>query len=222
MSSNVSISADAAPANDSGSKPRRSVNRQCSSVVSGRGRASYATSASGLAMRRVPAVQHELVAVRVLEDRHVADAAVERRLVEVELDALRLELLLRRLDVRHPQRDRARVRPLERLADVLHLQEVEADVLAELILGEALLRVLDLRQAERLAVEALRPFHVRDRHRDEVGALDDQPTDPSIWSWISRFISTAYSSGSSFVIGSTKPLTIIALASDSVSPRDMR
>jgi hypothetical protein len=37
-----------------------------------------------------------------------------------------------------------------------------------------------------------------------------------------RFISTAYSSGSSFVIGSTKPDTIIALASASESPRDMR
>ena len=32
-----------------------------------------------------------------------------------------------------------------------------------------------------------------------------QPTEPSICSWIRRFISTAYSSGSSFVIGSTKP-----------------
>jgi hypothetical protein len=48
------------------------------------------------------------------------------------------------------------------------------------------------------------------------------PTDPSIWSWISRFISTAYSSGSSFVIGSTKPDTISAEASGSESPRDIR
>src|SRR4029077_11518378 len=109
----------------------------------------------------------------------------------------------------------------ERAADVLHLQEGEADVLAELVLGEALFRVLDLRQAERLAVEAPRPFHVRDRHRDEVGALDDQPTEPSIWSWISRFISTAYSSGSSFVIGSTQTPKIVALPPGSVSPRDI-
>ena len=49
-----------------------------------------------------------------------------------------------------------------------------------------------------------------------------QPTDPSICSWIRRFISTAYSSGSSLVIGSTKPETIIALASASERPRDMR
>ena len=39
-SSIVLISADAAPANDSGSKSRRSVKRQCSSVVSGIGSAS--------------------------------------------------------------------------------------------------------------------------------------------------------------------------------------
>src|SRR6266516_1192805 len=173
-------------------------------------------------MRRVPPVEHELVAVGVPEDRHVADAGVERRLAEVEDDALRLELFLPSSYVRHAQGDRRRVRPLERTADVLQLQQVDADVLAELILRKAPLRVLDLRQAERVAVEALRPFQVRDRHRDEVGALDDQPTEPSICSWISRFISTAYSSGSSFVIGSTKPLTIIALASASVRPRDIR
>ncbi len=46
-----------------------------------------------------------------------------------------------------------------------------------------------------------------------------QPTEPSICSWIRRFISTAYSSGSSLVIGSTKPATIIAEASASESPR---
>ena len=46
-----------------------------------------------------------------------------------------------------------------------------------------------------------------------------QPTEPSICSWIRRFISTAYSSGSSLVIGSTKPATIIAAASLSESPR---
>src|SRR5262249_39648661 len=36
-----------------------------------------------------------------------------------------------------------------------------------------------------------------------------QPTDPSIWSWISLFISTAYSIGSSFTSGSMNPLTIM-------------
>ena len=74
-----------------------------------------------------------------------------------------------------------------------------------------------------LAVEVLRLLDVGHGHPDEVDALDvDQPTEPSICSWISRFISTAYSSGSSFVIGSTKPETIIAEASASESPRDIR
>ena len=45
------------------------------------------------------------------------------------------------------------------------------------------------------------------------------PTDPSICSSISRFISTAYSIGSSLTSGSIKPLTIIVLASASESPR---
>src|SRR5213075_2031821 len=39
------------------------------------------------------------------------------------------------------------------------------------------------------------------------------PTEPSICSWIRRFISTAYSIGSSFTTGSMKPETIIAAAS---------
>src|SRR5579871_5658807 len=49
-----------------------------------------------------------------------------------------------------------------------------------------------------------------------------QPTEPSIWIWISRFISIAYSSGSSLTIGSMKPETIKAEASASEIPRDMR
>ena len=52
--------------------------------------------------------------------------------------------------------------------------------------------------------------------------LAHQPTEPSICSWISRFISTAYSSGSSLVIGSMKPDTTIAEASASVRPRLIR
>ena len=51
---------------------------------------------------------------------------------------------------------------------------------------------------------------------------EHQPTEPSICSWIKRFISTAYSIGSSFTNGSKKPLTIIVLASDSVIPRLVR
>ena len=45
------------------------------------------------------------------------------------------------------------------------------------------------------------------------------PTVPSICSSISRFISTAYSIGSSLTSGSMKPLTIIVLASASDRPR---
>ena len=48
------------------------------------------------------------------------------------------------------------------------------------------------------------------------------PTDPSICNWISRFISTAYSIGSSLTSGSMKPLTIIVLASASDRPRLIR
>ena len=48
------------------------------------------------------------------------------------------------------------------------------------------------------------------------------PTEPSISSWMSRFSSTAYSSGSSLVNGSMKPLTIIVSASLRVMPRLIR
>ena len=49
-----------------------------------------------------------------------------------------------------------------------------------------------------------------------------QPTAPSICSSISRLSSRAYSIGSSRAIGSMKPRTIIAMASSSVMPRDIR
>ena len=48
------------------------------------------------------------------------------------------------------------------------------------------------------------------------------PTEPSICSWIRRFISTAYSIGSSFTSGSMNPLTIMVEASSSDSPRLIR
>ena len=51
---------------------------------------------------------------------------------------------------------------------------------------------------------------------------DGYPTEPSICNWINRFSSTAYSIGSSLTSGSIKPLTIMVLASASVSPRLMR
>src|SRR5699024_10682657 len=48
------------------------------------------------------------------------------------------------------------------------------------------------------------------------------PTAPSICSSISRLSSSAYSIGSSLAIGSTKPRTIVAIASSSVTPRFIR
>ncbi len=136
------------------------------------------------------------------------------------VDAGVLEGRARRNDVRNAQSDVRDVRR-ELAADLRRIDEIQADV-PEVELRKAGVRA-DQGQPERLVVERSCPLHVLHRHGDEVRALDrDQPTDPSIWSWISRFISTAYSSGSSFVIGSTKPDTIIALASDSESPRDMR
>jgi hypothetical protein len=53
--------------------------------------------------RRVAVVEHERVAVRIGEERHVADAGVER--VAPERHAARLELGPRALDVVDVQRD---------------------------------------------------------------------------------------------------------------------
>src|SRR5947209_4596748 len=95
--------------NASGSKSRRSVKRQCSEVVSGSGSFSYAASASLRLIRRVPLVQREPVAIGIEERRHVANARVDG--LAVELDALRLELGARGLDVGDvEQRDRVRLR----------------------------------------------------------------------------------------------------------------
>ena len=49
-----------------------------------------------------------------------------------------------------------------------------------------------------------------------------QPTEPSIWSSIRRLSSTAYSMGSSRVMGSMNPFTIMAVASTSDRPRLIR
>ncbi len=57
---------------------------------------------------------------------------------------------------------------------------------------------------------------------DERVGNGHQPTAPSIWSSMRRLSSRAYSIGSSRAIGSMKPRTIIAMASSSAIPRDMR
>src|SRR5215510_5053276 len=102
--------------------------------------------------RRVAAVQHEDVPVRVGEVRHVADARVER--LAGEDDALRLELAPRRLDIGDAQRDRRRVWTSVLLPDVGRIEQVEGDVLAELELGP--LALADLLELERVAVEGRR------------------------------------------------------------------
>ena len=62
-----------------------------------------------------------------------------------------------------------------------------------------------------------------DRQRLERRSIERRhPTEPSICSSIRRFSSTAYSIGSSRVIGSMNPFTIIAVASTSDSPRLIR
>ena len=58
--------------------------------------------------------------------------------------------------------------------------------------------------------------------RRAVGQKAHQPTAPSIWSSMRRLSSSAYSMGSSRAMGSMKPRTIMAIASSSAMPRDMR
>src|SRR5438128_8588137 len=169
-------------------------------------------------MGRVAPVQHQRVPLAVREERHVTDARVAS--LSVELDAGLFELRARFGDVGNAQRDVRSVR-LELPADLGRIDEVEAHA-PGLELGPALVEVRAV-NAQRLAVEALGPLHVLYRNGDEIRPFNrDQPTEPSICSWIRRFISTAYSSGSSFVIGSTQPDTTIADASASERPRDIR
>src|SRR5215813_10311603 len=80
------------------------------------------------------------------------------------------------------------------------------------------------RHAEVVRIEGLK----RMQPRDGAGGFDGpcerahQPTAPSICSSMSRFSSSAYSIGSSRAIGSTKPRTMVAIASSSVMPRLIR
>ena len=212
-------------ASEAGSKPRRSVKRQCSSAVDGRGsssnrfaassRVSVASVAAGVA-----AVQDELIAVRVGEERHVAHARVED--VAVELDALRLELLPRLVHVR-----RRAARSLRRAARGTRRRSTRGSADRGSRCRRACTR--ESRRHWSAAGRACRGRRRFERSMSVTGTAQKSTCStthladrPSIWSWISRFISTAYSSGSSFVIGSTKPLTTIADASASERPRDIR
>src|SRR5438445_19478 len=105
--------------------------------------------------RRVPPVQHQLVPVRIFEERHVADACVAR--LTVELDADLLEPLPRSVDVRDTKRDVADVWA-KRAADRCRVDQVQADV-ARLDLGKPGLPRGTV-EAERVPVELLSPLHV--------------------------------------------------------------
>ena len=118
-------------------------------------------------------VEHESVAVGILEERHVADARVEG--LAEELDALRLELGARRGDVVDVQRD---VRVL--LRRELHPERGRlVDPEARLADPELALAGGVGPQPERVDVEGPRSRPVGGRHGDEVEARHraSQPRD---------------------------------------------
>jgi hypothetical protein len=112
-------------------------------------------------------VQDQRVAVRVVEERHVADARVA---LADELDALRFELGARGGDVLDPERDPVRRARRELDALVLRLPQRERDVPSLELSGLA--RVL--RQLEHVAVERDRPFDVPRRDVHEINSFDPQ------------------------------------------------
>src|ERR1044072_1179309 len=118
------------------------------------------------ARRRVSAVQHQVVAVGIGEESHVAHAGVER--VAGERDAFALELRARGGDVLDVQREVAVLRGLERHALLLRLPDAEAG-LAD---PELVSRVRVGAQAERLAVELARALGILRRDADEVELRD--------------------------------------------------
>src|ERR1041385_3087059 len=108
---------------------------------------STCSTSSGLLIRLVPRVQHQVVAVRVVEERHVTHAGVER--VAEELDALRLEVCARGLDVLDVEREMAVVLRLEVRPEPCRFPDRETRVARP----KLELPVLVASQAERLAVE---------------------------------------------------------------------
>src|SRR5438067_2792613 len=112
-------------------------------------------------------MQKQRVAVGILEERHAADARLDR--LAVELHAFRLELGARGVDVGHAQREPGR-RRRELLADARRIEDVERH-LAAAELHVALSLGLDL-EAERFCVERLGALDVLGQDRDEVRALD--------------------------------------------------
>ena len=116
--------------------------------------------------------------------------------------------------------DRRRTRRLGRELDTLG--QVEGDIergeLARCTLEQAT-EALERGEPPSLLAAGRFREHIDNRcFRQEEG----HPIEPSICSSISRLSSSAYSIGSSRAIGSTKPRTIIAIASSSVRPRLIR
>jgi hypothetical protein len=112
-------------------------------------------------------VQHELVAVGVGEDRHVADAGVER--VAEEGHALGLQLRARRVDVLHAQRQRVAGLSDELHPDLLRLPDAKTSGARPLLVR----RVLVGAHAKDVAVEAACAVGVLRRDADEVELLDE-------------------------------------------------
>ena len=109
-------------------------------------------------------MEHQVVAIGILEERHVADARVEG--LAEELDALRLELGARGGDVLDVQRD-VRVL-LRRELDPERGRLVDAE--ARLADPELAVGGLVRPQAERVDVERPRSLPVGGRHGNEVEA----------------------------------------------------
>src|SRR6266536_5107106 len=100
-----------------------------------------------------------------MEERHVAEARVQR--LPLELDPFALELGAYFLDVRHAQCDVGAVRLRELPPEVLQVDQVQADVLTELELRPAV-AAGKLLQPERPFVEPGRALEIRHRHGHEV------------------------------------------------------
>src|SRR4051794_21988652 len=111
-------------------------------------------------MGRIPAVQHQRIAVWILEERHMTDARVDGLLLEPH--ALLEQRLARRLDVLHPERDLARIR-CERKVDLLRLPDRERHLPGLHLEADG--RVGLERQPEGLEVEPARALDVAGRER---------------------------------------------------------
>src|SRR4051794_2932112 len=122
--------------------------------------------------RRVAAVQHQRVAVGIVEERHVAHAGVED--VAVELDAAALELRARGGHVLDVQREVVGVRLELADAHLLRVHDAQCDR-AGLELREVAVGAVDrARQAQGLPIELGGSFEVLRGHGDEVDAGDDR------------------------------------------------